>query len=75
MASLGQLVSGIAHEIKNPLNFIYGNTGFLGEYVEKLQSLVESLENLPSLSEEDRGKSPAGRKRSTTTSSGRTSRS
>jgi signal transduction histidine kinase len=55
MASLGQLVSGIAHEIKNPLNFIYGNTGFLGEYVEKLQSLVESLENLPSLSEEDRG--------------------
>lgn len=55
MASLGQLVSGIAHEIKNPLNFIYGNTGFLGEYAEKLQALVESLENLPSLSEEDRG--------------------
>ena len=53
MASLGQLVSGIAHEIKNPLNFIYGNTGFLADYTQKLESLVESLENLPSLSEAD----------------------
>lgn len=54
MASLGQLVSGIAHEIKNPLNFIYGNTGFLADYTAKLQQLVESFEKLPSLSDEDR---------------------
>jgi signal transduction histidine kinase len=34
MASLGVLSSGIAHEINNPLNFIYGGMMALEEYLE-----------------------------------------
>ncbi len=54
MASLGQLVAGIAHEIKNPLNFIYGNTGFLSDYVQKLEKMLEWMEKLGSISARDR---------------------
>ena len=45
MASLGQLVAGIAHEIKNPLNFIYGNTDFLRQYIADLKKLIGQLES------------------------------
>jgi two-component system, NtrC family, sensor kinase len=41
MSSLGQLVAGIAHEINNPINFIYGNLKYVGDYTENLLSLVE----------------------------------
>lgn len=44
LASLGQLMAGIAHEIKNPLNFIYGNTGFLRTYIERIRNLVSLYE-------------------------------
>lgn len=53
MASLGQLVAGIAHEIKNPLNFIYGNTEFLSKYVDQLQKLIGFIEDRASLSRAD----------------------
>ncbi|HEY9734680.1 MAG TPA: ATP-binding protein [Trichocoleus sp.] len=40
MSSLGQLVAGIAHEINNPVNFIYGNVGYLKTHIQELTDLV-----------------------------------
>ncbi|NJL87119.1 MAG: PAS domain-containing protein [Leptolyngbyaceae cyanobacterium SM1_1_3] len=40
MSSLGQLIAGVAHEINNPVNFIYGNINYLEQYVQDLLRLV-----------------------------------
>lgn len=41
MSSLGQLVAGVAHEINNPVNFIYGNLTHVSDYAQDMLHLIE----------------------------------
>jgi signal transduction histidine kinase len=40
LSSLGQMVAGIAHEINNPVNFIYGNLSHANEYTQEVLNLL-----------------------------------
>jgi light-regulated signal transduction histidine kinase (bacteriophytochrome) len=41
MSGLGQLVAGVAHEINNPVNFIYGNLSHAISYTQDILKLLQ----------------------------------
>jgi len=46
MASIGQLAAGVAHEVNNPIGFIYSNIASLQDYIRDLTHLIGLYRNL-----------------------------
>ncbi|MBF2027410.1 MAG: ATPase [Oscillatoriales cyanobacterium C42_A2020_001] len=44
MSSLGQMIAGVAHEINNPVNFIYANLPYAEQYMQDLIQLVKTYQ-------------------------------
>lgn len=46
MASLGRLVAGVAHELNNPISFVFGNVHVLQRYGTRLSRYLEAVHQL-----------------------------
>ncbi|MGH1416990.1 MAG: sensor histidine kinase [Pelagimonas sp.] len=45
LASLGRLVAGVAHELNNPISFVYANTHALEKYTRRIESYFQAVES------------------------------
>jgi signal transduction histidine kinase len=47
MASLGQLVAGVAHELNNPASFVHGALANIEDYAQRFTAMIEAYERVP----------------------------